>query len=186
MADRFVPLTPRIGARAEVRRDEVLDPAFADECLDALEQLRRPGVPPDRSHGRRAGLFQQEPRQGHPAWGRCARMASQEVVFKVTLDPKQSASAEYLKGTIGWHIDGMTGEGPPPRATTLSARCLSPTGGQTEFCSTYAAYDDLAEGERRLCEPLRLVHSLEASKRSTDPNATPEDLARWRKQPQGE
>ena len=37
MADRFVPLTPRIGAKAVMSREEVLDPAFADECMDPLE-----------------------------------------------------------------------------------------------------------------------------------------------------
>ncbi|TMA30529.1 MAG: TauD/TfdA family dioxygenase [Deltaproteobacteria bacterium] len=180
MADRFLSLTARIGARAVVRGDEVLDPAFADECLDALEQYGVLVFP-------RIGLTDDEQVSFSENLGEVIPMGpmrpdgTREVVYEVTLDPKQSASAEYLKGTIGWHIDGMTGEGPPPRATTLSARRLSPTGGQTEFCSTYAAYDDLPEALRSLCEPLRLVHSLEASKRNTDPNATPEELARSRK-----
>ena len=38
MSNRFVPLTPRIGAKAVLRRGEVLDPGFRDECLDALER----------------------------------------------------------------------------------------------------------------------------------------------------
>ena len=38
MAERFVPLTPRIAAKAVMRREEVLDPAFADECRAALER----------------------------------------------------------------------------------------------------------------------------------------------------
>ena len=106
---------------------------------------------------------------------------TQEVVYKITLDPRENPlGAEYLKSTIGWHIDGLHDEGPPPKATMLSARRLSPTGGQTEFCSTYAAYEDLPEDERRRCESLRVVHSLVASKRNTDPNATPEELARRR------
>ena len=38
MSDRFIPLAPRVGAKAEVGRDIVLDSAFADECLAALER----------------------------------------------------------------------------------------------------------------------------------------------------
>ena len=39
MADHFVPLTTRIGARAVTRREELLDPGFAHECLEALERF---------------------------------------------------------------------------------------------------------------------------------------------------
>ena len=105
---------------------------------------------------------------------------TQEVVFKITLDPRENPSAEYLKATIGWHIDGLFDDGPPPKATMLSGRRLSATGGQTEFCNTYAAYDDLPEGERQYYESLRIVHSLEASNRATNPNPSPEEQARWR------
>jgi alpha-ketoglutarate-dependent taurine dioxygenase len=76
-------------------------------------------------------------------------------------------------------MDGLHDEGPTPKATLLSARCLAPRGGQTEFCSTYAAWEDLSEADRRLCEPLRIVHSLVASKRVTDPDASEETLRRW-------
>jgi hypothetical protein len=38
MAERFVSLTPRIGAKVSMRREEVLDPANADECMAALER----------------------------------------------------------------------------------------------------------------------------------------------------
>jgi alpha-ketoglutarate-dependent taurine dioxygenase len=105
---------------------------------------------------------------------------TQEVVFKITLDPRENPSAEYLKATIDWHIDGLFEDGPPTKATMLSARRLSATGGQTEFCNTYAAYDDLAEGEQPYYESLRIVHTLEASQRATNPDPSPEEQARWR------
>jgi alpha-ketoglutarate-dependent taurine dioxygenase len=180
MADRFIPLTPRIGARAVVHRDELLDPGFADECMDALEHygvLTFPKI--DLSDEEQVALS--ENLGDVIPMGRMRPDGTREVVFKVTLDPRENpSSAEYLKATIGWHIDGLHDDGPPPKATLLSARRLSPTGGQTEFCSTYAAYEDLPEAERRGCESLRVVHSLVASKRYTDPNATPEELKRWR------
>src|SRR5262245_36956573 len=97
-------------------------------------------------------------------------------IYKITLDPKQSRSAEYLKGTFYWHIDGATDD-VPTRGTLLSARALAEEGGDTEFASTYAAYEALpAEERERLCE-LRVVHSLEASQRLIHPNPSAEELA---------
>jgi alpha-ketoglutarate-dependent taurine dioxygenase len=179
MADRFVPLAPRIGAKAMLRREEILDPAFAQECRDALERygvLLFPGIgfsdDEQVTFSRNLGdVIPQGPRRPD---------GSQEVVFKITLDPKENPSAEYLKATIDWHIDGLFEDGPPPRATMLSARRLAATGGQTEFCNTYAAYDDLPAGERTYYESLRIVHSLEASNRAINPNPSPEEQARWR------
>jgi alpha-ketoglutarate-dependent taurine dioxygenase len=179
MGDRFVPLTPRIGARAALRRDEILDPAFAEECLAALERygvllFPRIGFDDEEQVAFSKNLGDVVPQ------GPVRPDGTREVVFKITLDPRENPSAEYLKATIDWHIDGLFDDGPPPKATMLSARRLSATGGQTEFCSTYAAYDDLAAGERGYYESLRIVHSLEASNRATNPNPTPEELARWR------
>ncbi|MBV8803694.1 MAG: TauD/TfdA family dioxygenase, partial [Sinobacteraceae bacterium] len=54
--------------------------------------------------------------------------------FKVTLDPSKNEAAEYLQGTIHWHIDGATDD-IPAKATLLTGHRLSPVGGQTEFCS---------------------------------------------------
>jgi alpha-ketoglutarate-dependent taurine dioxygenase len=53
-------------------------------------------------------------------------------------------------------------------------------GGQTEFCNTYAAYDDLPDSERPYYESLRIGHSLEAANRLTTPNPSDEELAIWR------
>jgi alpha-ketoglutarate-dependent taurine dioxygenase len=179
MADRFVPLTSRVGARVELRRDEILDPAFADECLDALEHYGVLVFPQIFLSDEEQVAFSENLGEVIPM-GAMRPDGTQEVVFKVSLDPQVSRSAEYLKATVGWHMDGLHDEGPPPKATLLSARRLSPSGGQTEFCSTYAAYEDLPEAERRRCDGLRVVHSLVASKRYTDPDATPEELERWR------
>jgi len=179
MADRFRPLTPRIGAKAVVRREEVLDPAFAGECREALERygvllFPRIGFSDEEQVAFSRNLGDVVPQ------GPMRPDGTQEVVFKITLDPRENSSAEYLKATIGWHIDGLFEDGPPPKATMLSARRLAATGGQTEFCSTYAAYDDLPEAERRYYESLRFVHSLEASNRATNPNPSPEEQGRWR------
>ena len=166
MAERFVPLTPRIAAKVLVPRDEVLDPAFADECRAALERFGVLLFPQIHLDDAQQVAFSRHLGDVIPQ-GPNRPDGTQEVIFKITLDPSVNPSAEYLKATTGWHIDGLFEDGPPPKATMLSARRLSAVGGQTEFCSTYAAYDDLPEDERRACESIRVVHSLDASNRST-------------------
>ena len=179
MSARFVPLTPRIGAKAETERDVVLSPGFAEECLDALERYGVLLFPKIQLSDEEQVAFSENLGDVIPQGAQRAD-GTQEVVFKITLDPEENPAAEYLKATIDWHIDGLFEDGPPPKATLLSARRLSTEGGQTEFCNTYAAYEDLPNEERRRHESLRVVHSLEASKRATNRDPTSEDQARWR------
>ena len=72
---------------------------------------------------------------------------------------------------------------PPLKASLLSAHAVAEKGGETEFASTYAAYDDLDDDEKERLESLRVVHALEASQRLVTPDPTPEELAGWRRQP---
>jgi alpha-ketoglutarate-dependent taurine dioxygenase len=106
-------------------------------------------------------------------------------IYRVTRDASKNSSAEYLKGTFHWHIDGCTplhGE-PPQRATLLSAKAVADSGGETEFASTYAAYDALSEDEKERFAALRVRHSLEASQRLVYPDPTPEQVKGWRARP---
>jgi alpha-ketoglutarate-dependent taurine dioxygenase len=114
-----------------------------------------------------------------------AEPAAPPRIFNVTLDPAKSATADYLRGTVYWHIDGAQDD-VPSKATTLSAHVISADGGETEFASTYAAFDDLAEAEKKQYDDLRVVHSLEASQRLVFPDPTPEQLAAWRAKPDKE
>jgi alpha-ketoglutarate-dependent taurine dioxygenase len=106
-------------------------------------------------------------------------------IFVVSLDRSKTPSAEYLQGTFGWHIDGCTpmGDECPQMATVLSAKAVAETGGETEFASTYAAFDDLDEDEQRRVTALRVVHSLEASQSKVTANPSDEQVARWRSRP---
>jgi alpha-ketoglutarate-dependent taurine dioxygenase len=87
----------------------------------------------------------------------------------VTLDKTKSAKAEYLRGTFHWHMDGCTlPEGSNPQAATiLSAVALAEEGGETEFASTYKAFDALTPQERGRCEKLHALHSVAATQRLT-------------------
>lgn len=104
-----------------------------------------------------------------------------QQIFKVSLNPKVSHTAEYLRGTFHWHIDDTT-HSVPAKATMLTARHVAMVGGGTEFASTYAAFEAMSEAERRRIEGLRVVHSFEASQRRVNPNPTERELAAWRTQ----
>ncbi|WP_040866716.1 TauD/TfdA dioxygenase family protein [Nocardia exalbida] len=108
-----------------------------------------------------------------------------EGIYRVSLDTSKNSSAGYLRATFDWHIDGCTPEDDayPQMATMLSAKAVADRGGETEFASTYKAYDDLSETERAYLAGLRVVHSLEASQRRITPDPTPEQLAAWRRRP---
>jgi alpha-ketoglutarate-dependent taurine dioxygenase len=171
MATRFQPLSPRVGATATLNPDELLDPSFADVCLEALEQYGVLVFP-------RLGLSGEQQVTFTSALGKAIPQGP-DPIFKVSLDPRENVAAEYLKGTVHWHIDGATDD-VPARATMLTAIRLAPKGGQTEFCNTYAAFEDLPTDERPQYAALRIVHSLEAANRLMNPNPTDDVVARWR------
>jgi len=103
-------------------------------------------------------------------------------IFRVTLDPTKNRAAPYLRGTFDWHIDGLT-EDIPIMATLLTARDVATEGGETEFASTYAAYDDLSDDEKERFADVRVVHTLEATQRLVNLSPTDEEVALWRKRP---
>jgi alpha-ketoglutarate-dependent taurine dioxygenase len=157
------------------------DDAIAGAIAGALEQY---GVlvfrglhlqPEDQvAFGRRLGEIDYEPGH-HPVRG----------IYRVTLDKSKNASADYLKATFQWHMDGCTplnGE-PPQKATILSAREVAAVGGETEFASTYVGYEALSDEEKQQLGSLRVVHTLEASQRSVTPDPSPQQLERWRNRP---
>jgi alpha-ketoglutarate-dependent taurine dioxygenase len=178
-----VPLAATVGAEV-VGVDAgrlARDGTVAGAVMDALERY---GVlvfrglhlgPEDQvAFARRLGEIDCE-RGHHPVRG----------IYRVTLDKSKNASADYLKGTFEWHMDGCTplhGE-PPQKATVLSAEQVAAGGGETEFASTYAAYEGLSEEERERYGSLRVVHTLEASQRRVHPDPSPEQVGRWRERP---
>jgi alpha-ketoglutarate-dependent taurine dioxygenase len=103
-------------------------------------------------------------------------------IFRVTLDTSKNKAAAYLRGTFDWHIDGCTDD-IPIMATVLSAHAVAESGGETEFASTYSAYDALSDEEKDHFDSVRVVHTIEASQRSVDPNPSPETLALLRSRP---
>jgi alpha-ketoglutarate-dependent taurine dioxygenase len=107
-----------------------------------------------------------------------------EGIFRVTLDRSKTATADYFVGNFGWHIDGCTPnkDAYPPMVTMLSAQIVA-EGGDTEFASTYRAYDELSDDEKQSFASLRVLHRFERAVLPFLDNPTPEHLARLRGQP---
>jgi alpha-ketoglutarate-dependent taurine dioxygenase len=82
-------------------------------------------------------------------------------VYRVALDPEAN-SEYYVKGSWDWHIDGATRMGIPPKASVMTCRSSAADGGETEFVSTYAAYDLLSDEEKASFEGVKVLHKLRA------------------------
>lgn len=105
--------------------------------------------------------------------------ATKQGVFKVSLDKKINYDvAEYLMGSMYWHIDG-TMNPVPIRASMLTAKVLTDEGGDTEFANTASSYADLDEASKAKIADLRVVHSLWRSQLFHTPEPTMEQLERW-------
>jgi len=174
------PLSEHVGVEIlDVDRDRLLaDEALADECLELLDRhgvlvFRELHLDDDTqvAFSKRLGPVE-----------RVGRQADGAEIFRVTLDPAKNPAADYLKGTFDWHIDGMTDD-IPIMATVLSAHEVAASGGDTEFASTYAAYDDLSDEEKERALATRVVHSFVAAQKLSHPNASEADIEFWSKRP---
>jgi alpha-ketoglutarate-dependent taurine dioxygenase len=179
---RIEPIKPHIGGIVHVTKEHLLDEETIVAVRAALEDrgvLVFPRMNLTDSEqlaftdklGTRLNYNQKTPGAGADG---------EKDVYTITLDKKINFQPEYVLGTFFWHIDGVTIDQPLPKATLLSARKLAPVGGQTEFASTYAAYENLPEAEKKALEPLKVVHKMEASMRPVFEAMSEEDLARWR------
>jgi alpha-ketoglutarate-dependent taurine dioxygenase len=144
-------LTPRIATEIRADKKTLLSGAHAAKIRELLEQRGVLVFP-------RINFADEEQIAFTETLGSFAAEFHGEKVYKVTLDTKVNPRADYLKGSLYWHIDG-TMNAVPILASLLSSRVLSPSGGDTEFCNTYAAYEDLSEAEKQQFERLRVMHS---------------------------
>src|ERR1044072_9088914 len=162
-------LTPRIATEIRADKKTLLSGEYAARMRELLE-LRGVLVFP------RIEFTDEEQIQFTQTLGTFAPEMRGERVYKVTLDTKVNDMADYLKGSLYWHIDG-TMNSVPILASLLSMRVLpSNGGGDTEFCNTYAAYDDLPEDEKRKIEKLRVMHSAWNTLFYYDPEPSVETL----------
>jgi alpha-ketoglutarate-dependent taurine dioxygenase len=171
---RYQELKPNVGARILCSKQELLSGSYAHAIRELLEYrgvLVFPEVCFDDAEQiaftKTLGTF-------------AAERSSEGGVYKVTLDKSQTASADYLKAAFYWHFDGYVND-VPIRASLLSCKVKSLTGGNTEFVNTYAAYDALPEERKQQIEKLRAVHSLAATQLYVEPQPTADQFQTWKR-----
>lgn len=171
----IVDLTPRIGSEIRTDLDTLLSGREASTIRDVLE---RRGVVFFR--GLNIGDEQQVAIA--KTLGTLVPNEGEGGINKISLDEKVNQRAKYLKGSMFWHFDGSL-QPLPNLATLLRAVRLSETGGQTEFCNTYAAYEDLPQADKDAIAELRVVHSAERSQYYVTPEMSYDEVAFWQKSP---
>lgn len=170
-----VDLTPTIGSEIRTDLDTLLSGREASTIREVLE---RRGVVFFR------GLDIGDEQQVAIAetLGTLVANEGQGGINKISLDEKVNQRAKYLQGSMFWHFDGSL-QPLPNLATLLRAVQLSETGGQTEFCNTYAAYEDLPDAEKEAIAELRVVHSAERSQYYVTPEMSYDEVSFWQKSP---
>jgi alpha-ketoglutarate-dependent taurine dioxygenase len=155
----YEDLKPTIGTRILNTKEELLSGHLGPELRELLEKrgvlvFKEINFTDDEqiAFTKTMGTFAPEMRDGRD-----------EKVHKITLDVKENPqSAEYLKGSLYWHIDGTMND-TPILASLLSCKVTATWGGNTGFCNTYAAYDALSDEEKAEYETMRVIHSVWAS-----------------------
>lgn len=101
-----------------------------------------------------------------------------DAVYPITMDESINPIASYLKGAFFWHLDGTMSD-KPILASIMSARALAKEGGETDFCNTYAAYDDLPEDRKRAIETLKVSHAMWRAQLYWKPEPSIGELDAW-------
>ncbi len=170
-----VDLSPRIGSEIKIDAETLVNGGRAGEIREILERrgvvlFRNLPIDDDQQVAIARTLGEIPANEGEGG------------IYKITLDPKLNAKADYLKGSLMWHADGSLQPRPNLGALLRPIR-LSSTGGETEFCNTYAAWDDLPREEQEALEKLRVVHSVERSQYYVRPEMPYEEVKMWQETP---
>ncbi|ADP82417.1 TauD/TfdA dioxygenase family protein [Pseudofrankia inefficax] len=167
-------LSEFVGAEVvDVDVDRMLhDDDLPTACLRALEEngvllFRELNIDDEAqiAFGRKLGRLAQIPGYRSPE------------VMEISFDPA-NPNAQYFPSNDHWHFDGSMDD-IPAKAALMSARVITDEGGETEFASTYVAYDALSDEEKDRFAGLRILHTFESIQRRTYQDPTPEQLEDW-------
>ncbi|MHA3023292.1 TauD/TfdA dioxygenase family protein [Mycobacterium sp. BMJ-28] len=145
-------LKPRIGSEVRADKATLLSGEYAAEIRDLLEQRGVLVFP-------QIGFSDEEQIAFTETLGTFAPEARGEKLYKVSLDTEVNKQADYLKGSLYWHLDGTMNAVPILASLLQSVALGNPDEGDTEFCNTYAAYDDLSDADKAEIADLRVMHS---------------------------
>lgn len=166
-------LKPLIGAEVRTPKGELLDGRHAAKLRELLERrgvLLFPDV-----HFTNDELIAFTGTLGHYAPDK-----SDGGVTEIRTDAAAGSSAQYTKASFFWHFDGYFNE-VPILASILCPRVLSGEGGETHFCNTYAAWEELPEERKRQVEGLSAVHALAGAQLSVEPEPDIATFREWLK-----
>ncbi len=170
-------VAPKIGTAIRTDKDTLLSGARAQDIREIME--RRGVIVFPEIHltdeeqiafTHTLGTFAHEEGEGGKG--------GKDSVYPITMDETINPIASYLKGAFFWHIDGTMSD-KPILASIMSARALAPVGGETDFCNTYAAWDDLPEDEKAAVEGLQVVHAMWRSQLYWRPEPSFAELQQW-------
>jgi alpha-ketoglutarate-dependent taurine dioxygenase len=164
-------IKPRIGSRVLADKATLLSGDYAPEIRELLE-LRGVLVFPE------IHFTDEEHVAFTHTLGKFAKELRGEDIYKITMDEAAHATAQYLKATLFWHFDGFMSP-MPIRASLLASKVVSPTGGNTEFANTYAAYEALPQDDKAMLDGLHAVHALAATQLDVDGQPSYETWQEW-------
>lgn len=101
---------------------------------------------------------------------------------EITIDPQAGLSARYTRSSFYWHFDGYMND-VPILGSLLCCVQPSPSGGDTEFCNTYAAWEALPSERKVQIEKLCAVHAMAGAQMSVEPEPSYETFCEWQKVP---
>ena len=145
-------IKPRIGSEVRADKATLLSGDYASEIRELLEQRGVLVFP-------QIAFTDDEQIAFTETLGTFAPEARGEKLYKVSLDAEVNKQADYLKGSLYWHLDGTMNEVPILASLLQSVALGNPDEGDTEFCNTYAAYDDLSDNDKAEIADLRVMHS---------------------------
>ncbi|MEV0672560.1 TauD/TfdA family dioxygenase [Mycobacterium sp. NPDC050441] len=164
-------IKPRIGTEIRADKATLLSGEHAGRIRELLEQRGVLVFP-------QVGFSDEEQIAFTETLGTFAPEAFGGKLYKVSLDTEVNKQADYLKGSLYWHIDGTMNEVPILASLLQSVALGNPEEGDTEFCNTYAAYDDLSDEDKADIEGLRVMHSAWNTLFYYDPEPSAESLRR--------
>lgn len=172
-AIEFAEIKPSIGSVVQADKAELLSGQHGPLLREMLEQ-RGVLVFPE------IDFTDEEHVAFTKALGRFTPDLGGKDIYPVTIDEGKNATAEYLKGAFYWHFDGYMSP-MPIAASLLASKVLSPPGtGNTEFASTYAAYEALSDDDKAMLAGLRVVHTMATSQLFHHPEPSFEKWQEWR------
>jgi alpha-ketoglutarate-dependent taurine dioxygenase len=167
----YEDIKPKIGSRVLNGKKELLSGALAGKLRELIEQ-RGVLVFPE------IYFTDEEQIAFTKTLGTFLPEIQGSNIFKISLDKSYNKKADYLKGSLFWHIDGTMNK-MPIGAAILTSKVLPTWGGNTEFCNTYAAYDELPAERKQQIDKLRVLHSMWNTQLYYRPEPTLAELEEW-------